>query len=171
MQSWRRNLAVLAMVQLLSTAGFSLIFPFLPLYVKELGIATRGSLEFWAGMVFSSQAVTMMISAPIWGAVADRYGRKLMLARATLGGAVLLTLMGLVQNAEQLVALRTVQGAVTGVAAAASALVAAQTPKEHSGAALGTLQMARWGGIAAGPVLGGVLGDLFGFRESFWITG
>ena len=70
MQSWRRNLAVLAMVQLLSTAGFSLIFPFLPLYVKELGIATRGSLEFWAGMVFSSQAVTMMISAPIWGAVA-----------------------------------------------------------------------------------------------------
>ena len=171
MQSWRRNLAVLAMVQLLSTAGFSLIFPFLPLYVKELGIATRGSLEFWAGMVFSSQAVTMMISAPIWGAVADRYGRKLMLARATLGGAILLTLMGLVQNAEQLVALRTVQGAVTGVAAAASALVAAQTPKEHSGAALGTLQMARWGGIAAGPVLGGVLGDLFGFRESFWITG
>lgn len=171
MPLWRRNLVILVLVQLLSTAGFSLVFPFLPLYVNELGIATRGSVEFWAGMVFSSQAVTMMISAPIWGAVADRYGRKLMLARATLGGAVLLALMGAVQNAEQLVLLRTVQGAVTGVVAAANALVAAQTPRERSGSALGMLNMARWAGVALGPVIGGVLGDAFGFRESFWITG
>ena len=171
MPTWRRNLIVLVLVQLLSTAGFSLVFPFLPLYVNEIGIATRGSVEFWAGMVFSSQAVTMMISAPIWGTVADRYGRKLMLARATLGGAVLLALMGLVQNAEQLVLLRTIQGGVTGVVAAANALVAAQTPRERSGAALGMLNMARWAGVALGPIIGGVLGDAFGFRESFWITG
>ena len=68
---WRRNLAVLFVVQLLSTAGFSMVFPFLPLYVKEVGVATRGSLEFWSGMVFSAQAVTMMIAAPIWGAVSS----------------------------------------------------------------------------------------------------
>lgn len=171
MPTWRRNLIVLVLVQLLSTAGFSLVFPFLPLYVKELGIATRGSVEFWAGMVFSSQAVTMMISAPLWGTVADRYGRKPMLARATLGGAVLIGLMGWAQSAEQLVVLRTIQGAVTGVVAAASALVAAQTPRDRTGAALGTLNMARWAGIALGPVIGGLIGDAFGFRESFWITG
>jgi DHA1 family multidrug resistance protein-like MFS transporter len=52
--NWRRNLYILFVVQLLSTAGFSLIFPFLPLYVRELGVATTGGIEFWAGMVFSA---------------------------------------------------------------------------------------------------------------------
>ncbi len=171
MPQWRRNLYILFFVQLISTAGFSLVFPFLPLYVKEVGIATGGSVEFWAGMVFSSQAATMMIAAPIWGAVADRYGRKLMLLRATLAGAVILAAMGFVQNAEQLVALRAIQGTLTGVVAAANALVAASAPREKSGESLGLLQMARWTGIALGPLIGGVIGDAFGFRESFWITG
>lgn len=168
---WRRNLYVLFGVQLLSTAGFSLVFPFLPLYIKELGVATTGSLEFWSGMVFSMQALTMMITSPIWGVVADRHGRKPMLLRATLGGAVLLTLMGFAQNAEQLVLLRTIQGAVTGVISSVNALVASTAPKEKMGSSLGLLMFARWGGVAMGPVAGGILGDAFGFRESFWITG
>ncbi|MBW7884629.1 MAG: MFS transporter [Caldilineaceae bacterium] len=168
---WRRNLIVLFFVQLLSTVGFSLIFPFLPLYVRELGSVTGGSVEFWSGMVFSAQAVTMTIASPIWGAVADRSGRKLMLERATLGGAVLLAAMGFAQNVEQLVLLRTLQGAVTGVVAAANALVASQTPKRQMGTALGLINMARWGGVAGGPVIGGLIGEAFGFRESFWITG
>lgn len=171
MSPWKKNLAILLVVQLLSTAGFSLVFPFMALYVKEIGIATGGSVELWAGLVFSGHAVTMMIFSPIWGAVADRRGRKLMLERATLGGALLMAAMGFAQNAEQLVLLRVMQGAVTGVIAAANALVAAQTPKQHSGAALGALNMARWVGATGGPVLGGALGEAFGFRESFWITG
>ena len=168
---WRRNLYVLFGVQLLSTAGFSLVFPFLPLYIKELGVATVGSLEFWSGMVFSMQALTMMITSPIWGVVADRHGRKPMLLRATLGGAVLIALMGFAQNAEQLVLLRTIQGAVTGVISSVNALVASTAPKEKMGSSLGLLMFARWGGVALGPVVGGILGDAFGFRESFWITG
>ena len=170
MPAWRRNLYVIFAVQLLSTAGFSLVFPFLPLYVKEVGIATHGSIEFWAGLVFSVQAITMMITSPIWGTVADRSGRKRMLERATFGAAITLALMGFVQNAEQLVVLRAIQGMVSGVVSAANALVAANTPKEHSGEALGLLLMGRWVGVAGGPILGGVLGDMFGFRESFWIT-
>jgi DHA1 family multidrug resistance protein-like MFS transporter len=122
-------------------------------------------------MVFSAQAATMMIASPIWGSIADRRGRKLMLERATLGAAVLLALMGFAQNAEQLVILRAIQGLVSGVVSAANALVAASTPKEHSGEALGLLQMSRWVGVSAGPLLGGLLGEAFGFRESFWITG
>jgi DHA1 family multidrug resistance protein-like MFS transporter len=169
--AWRRNLAVLSLVQLLSTVGFSLIFPFLPLYVRELGSASGGSIEFWAGLVFSAQAATMMIFSPLWGTFADRHGRKLMLERATIGGAFLLAAMGFVQNAEQLVLLRTLQGAVTGVVAAANALVAAQTPRQHAGFALGLLNMARWSGAAGGPLLGGLLAESFGFRQSFWITG
>lgn len=171
MPQWRRNVYVLFVSQLLSTAGFGIVFPFLPLYVKELGVATRGSVEFWSGMVFSGQAVTMMIMSPIWGSVADRVGRKPMLVRATLGGAVILTLMGFVKNAEQLVVLRTIQGMITGTIAAANALVAGTSPREHSGESLGLLQTGNWVGIAAGPVLGGLIGDALGFRESFWITG
>lgn len=171
MPAWRRNLYVIFVVQLLSTAGFSLVFPFLPLYVKEIGVASGGSIEFWAGLVFSSQAVTMMVASPIWGTFADRHGRKLMLERATLGGAILLVLMGLAQNAEQLVILRTIQGLVSGVISAANALVAASTPRQHSGEALGLLQTSRWVGVTGGPLLGGLLGEAFGFRECFWITG
>jgi DHA1 family multidrug resistance protein-like MFS transporter len=171
MPRWRRNLYILAVVQLLSTAGFSLVFPFMPLYVQEVGIATRGSVEFWSGLSFSSQAFTMMLAAPIWGAYADRYGRKVMLVRATFGGAILLVLMGLVQNAEQLVVLRTIQGFVTGVVPAVNALVAASAPRERIGESLGLLNTSRAAGVAIGPVIGGILGDAFGFRESFWITG
>ncbi|MBX3001122.1 MAG: MFS transporter [Caldilineaceae bacterium] len=170
MPQWRRNLYILFVVQLLSTAGFSLVFPFLPLYVKEVGVSTGGSIEFWAGLVFSSQALTMMISAPIWGVVADRYGRKPMIVRASLGGAITIAAMGFVQNAEQLVILRVIQGLVTGTIAASNALVAASTPKERSGESLGLLQMGTWVGIAIGPILGGIIGDQIGFRESFWIT-
>jgi MFS transporter, DHA1 family, multidrug resistance protein len=171
MISWRRNLYILFCVQLLSTIGFSLIFPFLPLYVRELGSATGGGIEFWAGMVFSAQAMTMMIFSPVWGNLADRRGRKLMLERATLGGALIIVAMGFVQNAEQLVALRTLQGAVTGVVAAANALVASQTPREQSGYAMGVMNLARWGGVAGGPLLGGLIAEAVGFRASFWITG
>ncbi len=148
-----------------------MVFPFLPLYIKELGINSWGTVEFWSGMVFSSQAVTMMISAPLWGAVADRYGRKLMLIRATLGAAILITIMGFVQSAEQLTLLRAIQGLVSGTIPAANALVASTAPKEHSGEALGLLQTGTWIGIAVGPLIGGVIGDTFGFRESFWVTG
>ena len=143
MLPWRRNLYILTVVQLLSTAGFSLVMPFMPLYVQEVGIATQGSVAFWAGLAFSSQAFTMMLAAPIWGAYADRHGRKIMLVRATFGGAILLGLMGLVQNAEQFVILRAIQGFVTGTVPAANALVAASSPRERMGESLGLMNTSR----------------------------
>lgn len=171
MITWRRNLYVLFLVQMVSMAGFSMVFPFLPLYIKKLGVSSGGSLEFWSGMVFSSQAATMMISAPLWGFFADRHGRKIMLARATLGGSVILAAMAFVQSAEQLTLLRAVQGFVTGTIPAANALVAASAPGDKTGEALGLLQTGAWIGIAIGPLLGGIIGDAVGFRESFLVTG
>lgn len=150
--------------------GFSIIFPFLPLYVEDLGTRTTISIEFWAGMVFSSQAITMMIAAPIWGAVADRFGRKLMVERATFGGVIIIFLMAFARSAEELVLMRAVQGLITGTISAASALVAAQTPRSHTGYAMGILQVGFWAGIAVGPLIGGVLADAFGFRLPFLIT-
>ena len=90
---WQRTLYIMFVAQLMTAIGFSSIFPFFPLYVKQLGSSTGLSLELLAGLVFSSQAFTMMIASPIWGALADRYGRKLMVERAMFGGSVILLLM------------------------------------------------------------------------------
>ena len=106
--SWQRTVLVLFLAQLLASLGFSTIFPFLPHYVEQLGATSGGSTVFWVAMVFSVQAVAMMIAAPIWGAVADRYGRKPMVVRALVGGAILVALMGLVRSVEELVLLRLV---------------------------------------------------------------
>jgi DHA1 family multidrug resistance protein-like MFS transporter len=103
--------------QMMTAVGFSSIFPFLPLCVESLGSSTDLSVEFLAGLVYSAQAFTMMLASPIWGGLADRYGRKIMVERAMLGGAVILLLMAHVQTAEQLVALRAVQGFITGTLA------------------------------------------------------
>ena len=170
MEPWKRILLIMFFAQLLSAIGFSIMFPFLPLYVQSLGIRTGGSIEFWAGLAFSSQAATMMIASPIWGTLADRYGRKLMVERAMFGGAATLFLMAFARSAEELVLLRTLQGFITGTISAANALVAATAPREQTGYAMGILQMGLWGGIAIGPLIGGVMADAFGFRITFGAT-
>ena len=121
-------------------------------------------------MVIAAQGFTMMIASPIWGLVADRYGRKKMVLRAMLGGSVILAMMGFVQTAEQLVLIRAIQGFVTGTDSANNALVAAATPRDRIGFAMGMLQVGQWGGIAVGPLIGGVLADAFGYRIPFLIT-
>ncbi len=167
---WQTTLWLMFAAQLLSAMGFSVTFPFLPLYVADLGTRTGLSLEFWTGLAFSSQAFTMAIASPIWGSLSDRLGHKLMVERALYGGAVLLLLMGFVRSAEELVLLRFIQGAVTGTISAANALLAAAAPRERLGFAMGTLQMGMWSGTALGPLLGGVLADLLGFRAPFYLT-
>jgi DHA1 family multidrug resistance protein-like MFS transporter len=170
MPGWQRTLALLVVAQFSSALGFSIIFPFLPLYLKELRSTTDLSLEVMSGLVYSVQAVTMMIASPFWGAVADRYGRKLMVVRAGCGGALVILLMGFVQTAEQLVFLRAVQGLISGVIAASSALVAAVAPRERTGYAMGWLQLGLWCGVSTGPLLGGILSDLAGYRATFVVT-
>ena len=169
MSQWQKNLYVLFLAELLSITGFAVIFPFLSLYVNELG-ASFGSTEFWAGMVFSAQALTMAFAAPIWGSLADRFGRKVMVQRAQFGGAVMLVLMAQARSAEQLVLLRAIQGVITGTIPAANALIAASAPRQRIGYAMGLMQMGVWLGASIGPLLGGVVADAFGFRTAFYIT-
>lgn len=123
-----------------------------------------------SGMVFSSQAITMMVAAPIWGFIADRYGRKLMIERAMFGGAVILLLMAYAQSAEQLVLIRAIQGLITGTVSAASALIAAMTPKKRLGFAMGVLQVGLGAGIAFGPMIGGAIADAYGYSSAFYVT-
>ena len=167
---WERTLYILFIAQVFTAVGFSSIFPFLPLYVKELGAASNLSVEFLAGAVFSSQAVTMMLASPFWGTLSDRYGRKLMVERSMFGGAVILLMMAFVTNAEQLVFLRAVQGFITGTIAAANALIAAIAPRDRTGYAMGLLQVGMGTGVALGPLIGGAIADAYGYHAAFYIT-
>jgi DHA1 family multidrug resistance protein-like MFS transporter len=170
LERWQRTLLIIFLVQLFSAVGFSIVSPFMPLYVAELGSSTGLSVEFLSGMVISAQAFTMMLTAPVWGALADRMGRKLMVARATFGGAAILLLMAFVTSAEQLVLVRALQGLVTGTVAAANALVAGEAPRERTGFAIGIVQVGLWSGVALGPLIGGLLADAYGFRIPFVVT-
>lgn len=169
-ERWQRTLYIMFVAQLMTTVGFSSIFAFLPLYVVELGSTSGLSVELLSGLVFSGQAFAMMIASPIWGTLADRFSRKAMVQRAQFGGALMLLLMGLATSAEQLIVLRTIQGLITGVIGATNALVAAETPRERTGYAMGLLQVGQGTGIALGPIIGGALADLFNYRVSFFIT-
>ncbi len=169
-RGWKRNLYVIWAAELVAIAGFSVAFPFLPYYVQELGVTDQGQVQMWSALLFTGQAITMAIFAPIWGSLADRYGRKLMVVRAMFGGAVLLCAMGFVRNVQQLAILRALQGCVTGTVPAATTLVASSVPRQRSGYALGLLQMAIYSGASVGPLLGGLVADAFGYRAAFWVT-
>lgn len=171
MEAWRRNLYIIWFAELVAITGFAFVWPFMPYYVQELGVTELHEVELWSGVLFAANAIPMAIFAPIWGSLADRYGRKLMVVRAMFGGALLLGAMGFVQNVQQLVVLRAIQGALTGTVAAATTLVASSAPRERSGYAMGLLQMAIWTGASVGPLLGGVVADTWGYRAAFWVTG
>lgn len=171
METWKRNLYVIWVAELVAIAGFAVVLPFLPYYVQELGITQLHQVELWSGVLFAVHAVTMAIFAPIWGSLADRFGRRLMVERAMFGGAVVLAAMGFAQNVQQLTVLRAIQGMLTGTIPAATTLVASSAPRERSGYALGLLQTAVWTGVSVGPLLGGVVADTWGYRTAFLLTG
>ena len=169
-QPWHRTLAIIFFAQFVMVLGFGIIFPFLPLYIRELGSNTSLGVEFLAGLVFAAQAATMMISAPVFGVWADRYSRKLITAFGMFGVGATMWMMGLAESAEGLIFWRAIQGLVAGGISAANALVATAVPKERVGFAMGMMQVALWAGVAAGPLLGGVLADARGYSFPFQVT-
>ncbi|MFD1675141.1 MFS transporter [Alicyclobacillus fodiniaquatilis] len=169
--NWRRTLAILWVANFSVTAGMSLVIPFLPLYIAQLGIHNLQDVERWSGWVFSAQFVMSVICQPIWGAFADRRGRKIMLIRACLGMGIVTALMGLVGTAWQLLLLRFINGIFSGFVSMSMSLQASITPNEHSGRALGTLQTGAIAGSLIGPLIGGALADAIGFRTVFFCTG
>src|SRR5260370_18504968 len=140
---WRRNLAELGLAEFTAILGFSFAFPFLPLFLhRELHIPSGSQLAFWTGISAGVTGFALALTSPIWGRLADRYGRKPMLVRAMIGGGISVGLMGLSQSALQLTVLRGVQGASSGTVAAATALVATETPAPELAWALGILSSA-----------------------------
>jgi DHA1 family multidrug resistance protein-like MFS transporter len=164
------SFVVLLVSQLAATMGFTFVLPFMPIYVQTLGVEDAGNAAAWAGVINSSTAVTMALAAPLWGKLGDRVGLKPMLLRATVAGSIVIGLMGLVGSPWQLLALKTLQGCLTGTVAAATVLVSATAPAEKAGARLGTLQMVIFVAAAVGPFFGGAFADLVGIRASFGVT-
>ncbi len=148
--------------------GFSFAFPFLSIFLHhDLGVASGPQLDLWTAATASASGLAMAIASPIWGILGDRFGRKPMLLRSMLGGAITVGLIFFAQNPVELVILRFLQGATSGTVAAATALVAAETPRSRVGWSLGVVNSGIALGGAIGPVVGGLAGAVFGLRLVF----
>jgi DHA1 family multidrug resistance protein-like MFS transporter len=170
-QYWRRNLAVCVFGSFTTAISLSMLLPFLPLYVQQLGVTSTAAVVQWSGVAFGATFLGTAVTAPIWGQLADRYGRKPMLVRAAVGMAVVMSTIGLAHNVYELVALRFAAGLIGGYASASIVMIGTQAPPERSGWALGVLSTGVLTGNLIGPLIGGVLPNLIGIRGAFFAGG
>ena len=171
MPQWQRNIYAIWSAQFLAMIGLTLIVPFLPFYLGVLGVTRLEEVERWSGFLFAAPFLVQTLAAPLWGVLGDRHGRKIMVLRAMIGIGATNMLSAAVSNVGQLVVLRAIQGGVSGFVAAGNALVTASIPPDRMGSALGMLQTSLTAGGIIGPLLGGALADLVGYRRVFLITG
>lgn len=164
-ERWKRNMWVLWIGVFFTSASYSMVIPFLPLFLLEIGV--RENIEIWSGVLFSAAFLAGAISSPYWGLLADRYGRKPMIIRAGIALFVIYTLTAFVTNAYELLALRIMQGLLTGFIPGSIALLGTNTPKKHVGYALAMISTATASGGIVGPLLGGGISALVGNRWSF----
>lgn len=170
MEKWKINLISVWFGCFFTGLAISQILPFLPLYVAQLGVTSHEALSLWSGLTFSITFLVSAIVSPMWGSLADRKGRKLMLLRASAGMAVAILLQAFASNVWQLFLLRGLMGLTSGYIPNAMALVASQVPRDRSGWALSTLSTAQISGVIAGPLLGGFMADHLGLRTVFLVT-
>lgn len=168
MTQWKRNLWILSACVFTAQIAFTIITPFLPMYLEELG-ATKNT-SFWSGMVYSINSLTFAIMAPVWGSLSDRTGKRIMLLRSGLGIGLTYLLMGLCTKWWQLLALRALNGALAGYIPSAIMLVSSNSPEEEIGFALSMIQtFVALGGIT-GPFFGGILAGFIGIRNSLFLS-
>ena len=170
MINWKKNLYIMWICQFLAMVGMSSIVPFLPLFIRELGITSIEETSKWSGLVFAGPFFVSLFLSSVWGNLGDKYGRKIMTIRATFGLAIAQVLIGFSQDINQLFIARMLQGGLSGFLPAAMALIASNTPEEKTGYALGILQSSTAAGTVLGPLLGGVIADFLSFRAVFFVV-
>jgi MFS family permease len=170
-EPWQPNLVVCLFGSFSTILAMTLMLPFLPIYVAELGVRGHAAIVQWSGIAYSATFATAGLVAPLWGHLGDRYGRKPMLVRASLGMAITMSLIGFSANIWQLVGLRLLAGIAGGYSSGSTILVAVQTPRERSAWALGMLSSGVMAGNLIGPLVGGSLPPLIGIRATFWGAG
>jgi len=164
--NWRKNLAVLWCAVILSSASYTIVVPFLPLYLFDLGV-TPDTVNLWSGLVFSVSFLFSTVLQPFWGRLADKAGKRRMVVRSGFSLAVVYFLLALVRTPGELFVVRALQGIAAGFWPAAMAIVATSAPADKLGFSLGVMQTAQLTGTILGPLLGGVLSHLLGIRVSF----
>lgn len=168
---WRMNLAICVFGSFTTLVSLSMLLPFLPLYVRQLVVSSTSAVVQWSGVAFGVTFLGTALTAPLWGQLADRYGRKPMLVRAAVGMAIVMSTIGLAHNVYELVALRFAAGLIGGYASASTVMIGTQAPPERSGWALGVLSTGVLAGNLVGPLVGGVLPNLIGIRGAFFGAG
>lgn len=168
-EQWRRDLYILWTSCFIMGLGFSMIMPFLSLYLEDLGVE-GSAVDMWSGVIFSANFLVMAVVSPIWGSISDRVGRKPMMLRSAFGMGLVIWMMGLVRNPWQLLGLRLLQGVTAGFIAIATSYMATNAPREHAGQALGVLATGNVAGTILGPLVGGALADVVGYRPMFFMT-
>ena len=169
---WRVTLWAMVMVQVVMSMAFTFLSPVMPLFLPVLGVQSASAIDLWAGVLASMTSFVAVFTSPIWGRMADRYGRKLMVLRSSFAIGICTLLMGLSQNVWHLLALRALMGAFAGFTSASVVLVASQVPERRLGYSLGLLSTGQLVGSLVGPVLGGGVADLTGsYRLPFFTAG
>ncbi len=168
---WRRNLFVCVFGSFTTLVSLSMLLPFLPLYVQQLGASSPAAVVQWSGVAFGATFFGTAITAPIWGRLADRFGRKPMLVRAAVGMAIVMSLIGMAHSVTELVVLRLIAGLVGGFASASIVMVGTQAPRDRAGWALGILSTGALAGNLIGPLIGGFLPSWVGIRGTFFVGG
>ncbi len=171
MKTWQKNLYILWFTQVISLISFGFGVPFIPFYIRQLGVTAATDVKLFTGILSMAPAVSMAIMAPIWGALSDRFGRKLMILRAMFTAALIIAGMGMVNSVYALLALRVGQGLFTGTVTAASTFVAANTPKQRLSYAIGVISSSTFIGFSIGPAIGGIIAKYAGYRISFYLGG
>ena len=170
MHSWRRNQAAITAAAFVGFTGFTLVMPFLPLYIRQLGVSDIGDIALWTGMTLGVSPAIAALTAPLWGRIGDRFGNKLLVQRSLISFIIVMTAMAHVTAAWHLFALRAVQGFFAGYGPLVLSMAALSAPREKMALAIGTVQTAQRMGPAIGPVIGGILAPVFGLRNAFYVA-
>src|SRR4051794_34742044 len=168
--NYGRNLFAVTAASFIGFMGFTLVMPFLPLYLHQLGVTDVGEAAMWSGLCLGVTPAFTALLAPFWGRLADRFGRKIMVERSLVSFVVVMGAMGFVTRAWHVLALRAIQGLFAGYGALTLTMAADSAPKGRMAQAIGTVQTAQRLGPAIGPVFGGTIAALVGLHRAFFVA-
>jgi DHA1 family multidrug resistance protein-like MFS transporter len=168
--SWQRNVWALSLCVFIAFVGFQFFSPFLPLYIRELGVTDPSAIALWAGLLAAVTPAVSGLLSPLFGRLADRFGRKMMLIRSLAAFTVIIAAMGLVRTVQQLFVARLLMGFFAGFTPMAIALASVSAPREQASIAIARVQGAQLLSVAVGPAVGGIVASHLGIRPAFFVT-